>query len=79
MNAVHDKWVSYRDTVVPVTAGEVQLKETQRAFYAGAHVALLLVLANGDQPLKDGVRLFEELSQECVQFARTIDAGEYTP
>ncbi|TFH40740.1 MAG: hypothetical protein E4H01_16075, partial [Lysobacterales bacterium] len=38
MKLIERAWQSYRVNVVPHDAGEVQLKETRNAFYAGAAI-----------------------------------------
>jgi hypothetical protein len=39
-NIIFNQWKSYRQQVLPPTAGETQVIETRRAFYAGASAAL---------------------------------------
>jgi hypothetical protein len=35
MNTIQSSWESYRREVVPANAGEIQIEECRRAFYAG--------------------------------------------
>lgn len=46
--SIADGWKSYRDEVVPKDAGPIQLLECERAFYAGAVVALNASLEIGN-------------------------------
>lgn len=60
-------WQSYKEQVIPKEAGEVQLNETERAFYSGA-LALFNCLLELDESTKDSHAEYnkrvDQLSQE---------------
>lgn len=73
-----EQWNEYRGRVMPPTVGETQLRETRRAFYAGAQ-ALQQVMAHGVSDEADMTdadeRLMLSIDAEFVQFAADVKAG----
>lgn len=62
-------WASYLEVIVPSEAGEHQVTETKRAFYAGASSMLGKVLACADGSEDEGAVKIEGLRQEIIKFA----------
>ncbi len=44
MNTIQKEWKTYKDKVLHMDAGRVQISETRKAFYAGSASALGMVL-----------------------------------
>lgn len=70
---LEEAWRSYEARVLPGNASEVQRRETRRGFYAGAEVALNILLTGvsnepeitpGDEALMTGLQA--ELDQFCT-------------
>ena len=68
-NELNKKWVNYLEMIVPSEAGEHQVIETKRAFYAGASVMLGKILACADGEEAHGAAIIESLRQEILEFA----------
>ena len=72
-------WSSYRTLVVPADAGEVQVEETRRAFYAGAAVIFqgLKIWLDGedgtDEPSEADLAKMSEIQAEIDAFGLEID------
>jgi hypothetical protein len=77
MKLIERAWALYRRRVMPVGAQDVQVRETRKAFYAGASV-LFTVLVNGvsdsDEPTKGDMDLMEGLQAEIDEFGQELDA-----
>lgn len=72
------QWTMFRAMVVPSTAGDTQVRETKRAFYAGAQAVLMLQMqiAMADQADDKSAQDMQALHQECATFAQQIQAGQ---
>ena len=70
IHTIQEGFQSYRAEVMPAEAGENQVIETRRAFYAGAHVVLNM-LVDVDSDKERALRLFELLS-ESIDFGALI-------
>lgn len=60
-------WASYRQRVVPTNAGQVQVEETRRGFYAGAAAVFGSVidqLSPGDEITDADVAVLETIQRE---------------
>ena len=69
-------WESYRLNVLPDEAGEIQIKETRRAFFAGAAIimeTLMLALDPGDEPTDADMQRMADLQAEIDEFGQAID------
>ena len=75
---IEAQFVSYQMRVVPEGASEAQLRETQRAFYAGAAAMLAIVHEIGTHPdadeLKDVQRLLD-VAEELKRFSESVVKG----
>lgn len=73
-----DLWESYARKVLPQDAGEVQRRETQRAFYSGG-IALLSTLmrmvTDGLEPTDDDLQLMSDLQAEFDAYACDVREG----
>lgn len=73
------KWDVYASNVVPAAAGDVQVKETRRAFYGGAAALFEILMSRlelGAEPTDNDFRLLDGLKAELDGFIiREIKAG----
>lgn len=71
------QWASY-EVILLAEAGEVQRRETRRAFYAGAQ-ALLVVMTSGlsdhAETTESDEALMASVDAELKQFVRDIEEG----
>ena len=71
-------WLSYA-AILPATASTTQVRETRRAFYAGAQAFLGIVCAGIDPgpepPTDDDLRVLTLLQLELEMFALDIGKG----
>lgn len=68
------QWASYRELVMSGDAGQVQVSETQQAFYAGAQAIFGLVfsgLSEGDDSTPADEAFMASVMKELQEFART--------
>jgi hypothetical protein len=68
-------WDSYLVQVIPVLAPDVQVTESKRAFYAGAHAAFLLMIATTKKSDGEATKDIEELNKEIQEFAEEQKNG----
>lgn len=74
MRHFEPEWNSYRDEVLPAGAGETQVSECRRAFYAGAwafHQLTLRLIAPEPDPEKS-LHLMEVMVRELQEFADAV-------
>lgn len=72
------KWRIYETLVMPANAGDVQRKETRRAFYAGGQAMLHAIMQNvseGEEITAADIQLLHELNAEITAFGDDIQAG----
>ncbi len=73
LETVAESFATYRGTVIPAGASEIQVSECQRAFYAGVYFCLLNLMHNiGDDSTDEeqGILELEKLKAECETFAK---------
>lgn len=72
MNYIETAWSGYAEAAMPADAGEVQIKETRQAFYAGALVMLSTLSQLADQPgrAESGIK---QLQEELIAFRDSIN------
>lgn len=77
MNTLKEAWEDYRRKVVPKTAGENQVIETRRAFYAGAAAMFSLFALTREQSVNKAAAaaFLEGLRQECLAFSDDVGKG----
>lgn len=69
-------WEDYRQLVVPHTAGETQIRETRRAFYAGALLVFEAINTIGEDHVSEntGVDILAQIARECGAFKAEMAA-----
>jgi len=82
MGMIQDNWLKFRQRAIPKDAGQVQLDEMEKAFFAGATTALAIVQQFGDDKISEdqGVACFTALLKEVnsfsdYQFSKTKTKG----
>lgn len=70
-------WRSYAEHVLPTGAPSVQVRETRRAFYAGARHLLGVLEGIGDHAVTEdgGVAILQSVSVELTRFLHDVEAG----
>ena len=79
MKTIKEKWESYLKDVMPESAGAIQLLETRRAFYAGAHALFTLMSENvsqGDDVTAQDEAFMETIPRELAEFVADINRGK---
>lgn len=67
-------WDSFRKDLIHPEAGDVQVNEQKKSFYAGALVVLTAALQIAEQDLPDdrGTAVMHSLWKECENFAMNL-------
>ena len=76
MRRLETEWASYRTAVVPKDAGEIQVEETRRAFYAGAaalYSVVMRMLEPGAEATEQDLANMVELNAELLEFGMSVD------
>lgn len=71
-------WESYRTEVIPKNAGQTQIIECRRAFYAGAGALLgviLWALEPGTEATEEYLKMMEQISAELTTFKNDVRGG----
>jgi hypothetical protein len=72
------EWLGYRESVIPKDAPRVQVVESRRAFYAGAHSLLCLLarlLGPGAAPTQADLALMDQIKAELDAFNASVADG----
>ena len=74
MGTIKESWESYKELVIPKTAGPVQIAETRQAFYAGAHVVFGITTMIGEPfvPEELGLAQLDALKAELDAYQKEI-------
>jgi hypothetical protein len=75
---IAEQWNDYLARVIPPNASKLQIKETKRAFYAGAHSLLMAVCASvsaGDETTPADIEIMTDIQAEAEAFAEDLKAG----
>lgn len=75
---VRSTWNEYRRMVLPATAPAIQLQECRRAFYAGAEMLMVAIMAGldpGPGATPSDLDYLTELHQELLAFAQEVQEG----
>jgi hypothetical protein len=78
MKRLEAKWLSYRTVVIPKDAGELQVRESRRAFYAGAGALLETILGflgSGDEPSEQELASMDQIANEIREFNEQVKRG----
>lgn len=73
---IEEGWKSYRSTVVPSNASDIQLKETRQAFFAGVAIlfeVLMMDLDPGKEPTDEDMRRMDDLHAEIDEYGQSLD------
>lgn len=76
MGRIEKEWNSYRLAVIPAGAGEIQIEECKRAFYAGAatlHHELMEMLSPGDETTDADLENMQAIHDELIAFGVSRD------
>jgi hypothetical protein len=79
MKLIETQWHEFRRRVMPKDAGDVQLIEMRRAFFAGAwaYYALVMnVLDVGEEATARDLEIMAALDAEMREFAERVKRGE---
>jgi len=71
-------WVAYQHKVIPASAGPVQLEETRRGFFAGAHhlfASIMTILEPGADPTTADLSRMDRIYDELTAFMNSLKAG----
>ena len=66
MNYLAQEWESYKREVIHPNASDIQINETQKAFYAGA-VSFLTIMINENDP-----DIVQQLNQELINYYEKV-------
>ncbi len=71
------QWDSYRRDVVPVNAPDIQVRESKRAFYAGAQALMTVCKAISTErvSVEEGARILDQAERELLQFKEEVLEG----
>lgn len=71
-----EAWKLYRAQVIPPNAPSVQIKESKRAFYAGAQASFHALTSIDDSlPDVEGVAIIEGINVELQTFKKQVESG----
>lgn len=79
MKALEAEWEDYRRKVIPLHAGEVQVAESRRAFFAGAASVYNLIterLEPGQEATDNDLKFLDDLNTELREFAKAVRSGK---
>ena len=78
---IADLWQSYNELVIPKNAGEIQIKETQQAFYAGAcslFTAIMNSLSSDEENITESDLTFmASIQQEIDAWGQQVDRDAF--
>ena len=79
MQTIKAQWEEFKKATIPKEAGETQLQETRRAFYAGAKVLFDSFLSASENQLNDldGAKIIEGYDNELHEFMSRIGKDGY--
>ncbi len=72
---IETSWNSYREQCIPSTSPHVQVVESRRAFYAGAHTLfseILASLSSGEDATEDDLKMLDDLKAELDEFQQVL-------
>ena len=72
MNSIKDGFIEYKDRVIPENAPEVQVAETEKAFYAGAMIMYRLFVSAGNETEEACHALWNSYQEEIREFAEGV-------
>ena len=75
MKLIEQAWDLYRERVIPPQAGEVQVDESRKAFYAGAtalFTSIMAGLGSGDEATVEDLSLLDGVRDELDEYVAGI-------
>ena len=72
---IEGQWLEYHLRVIPSNASRTQVRETRRAFYAGAEAMFTLVRLFSEGTKEEGAAELDRISDELVEFCKQIAKG----
>lgn len=73
---IQEEWEKFHDRVMPLGAGEIQRRETRRAFFAGAAALFSILNRNVEggsgEPTADEMAVMDDLSEEIQEYGREL-------
>jgi hypothetical protein len=75
---IAEQWNEYLTRIMPKDAPAIQVRETKRAFYAGAHSLLMAVCASvsaGEETTPADIEIITDIQAEVEAFAEDLEAG----
>ena len=78
MKTIEKIWLEYRKKAIPPNAGDTQLTETKRAFYAGSLgllKAIMCRLEDGLEPTKKDLDFMDSIADELNNFFGEVKRG----
>lgn len=77
-NNIQDAWLKYAQTCISPHAGEAQLRDLRRFFFAGAESIFSIIYNIGKNMVTEerGCEILDELRQELVTFAEDLQKGQ---
>lgn len=69
-------WLQYMDKIIPKDAHPIQIKESKRAFYAGAASMFELTTNMPEGPDELGMKHLSNLQNELIEYGRKIGTSE---
>lgn len=76
---IEKSWLSYRTECIHAEAGQLQLIESRRAFYAGARALLTAItdiLEPGEEATDADIAMLEAIHVELNDFMDALKAGK---
>lgn len=80
-NLIQQKWAVFRDKVYPDIASAHQLRETRRAFFAGAHTLMMIMFDTLDRTgdpnevTDRDMQVMDSIDAEFRQFQADLKSG----
>lgn len=78
MKRIGELWIDYRTHVIPKDAPDTQIKESRRAFYAGAAAlfqTLVTMLDPGTEATDADLAKMDEIENELQDFGQNVKDG----
>lgn len=75
MKLIETAWQDYLAKVIPAGAGQIQITESRRAFYAGAHcllASMLRALGPDKEVTESDLLIMDGVKEELDQFLKEL-------
>jgi hypothetical protein len=74
-----EQWQTFATDVIAKDAGQIQITEMRRAFYAGAYsllMIMMIMMKSEDADEDADAALVQGLLGECLAFAKAVEEGK---